>query len=301
MNLNGINKGIWYAVAAYGLWGFLPVFWKNLQSVPAIEILAHRMAWSLVFLTIILASQRRWQWVRHVVGNRSILFTFLVSACVLSVNWFIYIWAVNSGHIVETSLGYFINPLVNVLLGVLFLRERLRPWQWTAVGAAAAGVLYLTITYGSLPWIALILAFSFGSYGLLRKTAALEALEGLSLETALLFLPAVAFLLYRELTGSGSFGHAATSTNLLLALSGVATALPLLWFAVAARRITLTTLGLVQYMAPTIQFLLGVFVYHEPFSLNSLVGFSLIWLALLIYSGEGVVVRHRRNRLPTVI
>jgi chloramphenicol-sensitive protein RarD len=255
------------------------------------------MTWSLLFLLIILTYRRHWGWIRTAVHNRRILLTFLGSALLLSVNWFTYIWAVNAGFIIETSLGYFINPLVNVLLGVVLLKEKLRGIQLLAVLIALAGVLYLTFSYGALPWIALTLAFSFGLYGLLRKTARLDSLEGLSMETGLLFLPALGYLLYLEAAGQGSFGHAGPVPTLLLALAGVATAVPLLFFAIGARLIPLSLLGILQYLAPTIQFLLGVLVYGEPFTPERLVGFGLVWSALLIYTIESIHVRRQRKRL----
>lgn len=290
-----MNRGIIYAIGAYTLWGILPIYWKALQNVPAAEILSHRMAWSLIFVAVLLAYQNRWQWLTVARKSPRILLTFLATASILALNWFIYIWAVNAGYIVETSLGYFINPLINVLLGFIFLGERVRLWQGVAIGIALTGVLYLTLSYGALPWIALTLGFSFAIYGLLRKTASLNSLEGLSLETALLFFPALAYLIYLEWVGRAAFGHVDPMTTSLLAFSGVATALPLLLFAAAARRITLTTLGVLQYMAPSMQFLLGVFVYGESFSPARMVGFGLIWLALIIYSAEGLN-QGRKNR-----
>jgi chloramphenicol-sensitive protein RarD len=292
-----MNRGVLYAAAAYLMWGFFPVYWKWLQAVPAVEILTHRMTWSLLFVVGLLAYRRHWSWIRPALRDRRTVLTFLSSAVLLAVNWFTYIWGVNHGFIVETSLGYFINPLVNVVLGVFFLRERLRAGQWAAVAMAAGGVLYLTLSYGALPWIALTLAFSFGLYGLLRKTARLDSLEGLSMETGLLFLPALGYLLYLEAAGQGSFGHAGTATTLLLALAGVATAVPLLFFAIGARLIPLSLLGILQYLAPTIQFLLGVLVYGEPFTPERLVGFGLVWSALLIYTIESIYVRRQRKRL----
>ncbi|MEJ2749484.1 MAG: EamA family transporter RarD, partial [Anaerolineae bacterium] len=284
-----------YAAAAYTLWGFLPIFWKALHSVPALEILAHRMVWSLTFVLVVLTLKRRWTWLKPALHSRRTLITFLATGALLSLNWFTYIWAVNAGYIVESSLGYFINPLVNVLLGVIFLGERMRGWQWTAVSLAAVGVLYLTFHYGSLPWIALTLAFSFGFYGLLRKTAPLEALEGLGMETAVMFVPAVSYLIYLELTGRAAFGHGSWTTTFLLLLAGVVTAVPLWLFALGARRVTLVTRGLLQYIAPTLQFLIGVFVYNEPFSRAQMLGFSIIWLALLLYSAESVVTARKRR------
>lgn len=295
-----MNRGLLYATGAYVLWGLLPIYWKALQTVPSLEILAHRMVWSLVVVIILLAVQRHWRWITTSVRNKRVILTFMTSALLLSLNWFIYIWAVNAGYIVETSLGYFINPLINVLLGVLFLKERLRFWQGTAIMIAFSGVLYLTLTYRALPWIALTLACSFGFYGLLRKTASLNSLEGLTLETLLLFPPALAYLLYLEWTGSAAFAHAGPSTTALLALAGLATALPLLLFAAGARRITLTTLGLLQYTAPTLQFLIGVFVYDEALTPARLIGFCLIWLALFLYSAEGIIRNNRASRQQTL-
>lgn len=294
------NKGFHYAAAAYTLWGFFPIFWKALQAAPALEILAHRVVWSLGFVLLVMAFRKRWTWLRPALHNKRILLTFLATGTLLSINWFTYIWGVNAGYIVETSLGYFINPLINVLLGVIFLGERMRGWQWTAVSLAAIGVLYLTILYGSLPWIALTLAFSFGFYGLLRKTAALESLEGLGLETAVMFFPALAYLVYLELVGKGSFGHVDGTISLLLTLAGVITAVPLWLFAMGARQVTLVTLGLLQYIAPTLQFLIGVFIYDESFSRSQLIGFGLIWLALLLYSAEGLLTARRKRRLSYV-
>jgi chloramphenicol-sensitive protein RarD len=292
-----VNKGILYAAGAYIMWGFFPLYWKALHGVPALEILGHRMAWSLVFVLAVLAWQRKWAWVGPALRDKQTVLRFFATATLLSVNWFVYIWGVNSGHVVETSLGYFINPLVNVLLGTIFLRERPRPIQWAAIALAAGGVLYLTVSYGALPWIALTLAFSFGLYGLLRKTAKLNSLEGLTLETGLLFPFAFAYLIYLEVTGQGAFGHAGTVTTSLLAFAGIATAIPLLLFAGGARRITMTTLGLLQYMAPTIQFSLGVFVYGEDLSPARLVGFAFIWTALLLYTGESALRARQTARL----
>jgi len=288
-----MNKGLLYAILAYLLWGFLPVYWKALQTVPAGQIVGHRMVWSLVFVGVLFFLQNRWSHFINTIKNKKVLLIYLSAAAILTVNWFIYIWGVNAGYVVETALGYFINPLVNVLLGVVLLRERLRPGQWAAVGAAAVGVLFLTIVYGTLPWIALALAFSFAIYALIKKTAPLAALDGLFLETALLFLPALLFLFYQDRLGAGAFGHTGLTITLLLIFTGLATGLPLLLFAAAARRIPLSTIGLLQYLAPTIQFLLGVFVYQEPFNLTRLIGFSFIWLALVIYSAESLARRRK--------
>ncbi len=283
-----MQRGGLYAASAYVLWGVLPLFWKALHDVPAIEILAHRMVWSLLVVLLLLAYQGHWGWLRAALRDRRTVLTFTITAVVLSLNWFVYIWAVNAGHVVEASLGYFINPLVNVLLGRLFLRERLRLWQGIAIVIALGGVLYLTVSYGVVPWIALTLALSFGLYGLLRKTAALNSLEGLTMETLLLFFPALAYLLWLGMNGTGAFGTAGLTTTALLAGAGIPTALPLLLFAAGARRITLTALGILQYIAPSIQFGLGVLLYHEPLSQARLVGFGLIWVACALYTVESI-------------
>jgi chloramphenicol-sensitive protein RarD len=290
-----MNRGFIYAVTAYLLWGLLPIYWKALLALPALEIMGHRILWSLVFVSLILTVRQQWGWVQQI--NRRTLLTFVTVSLLISVNWFTYIWAVNAGNVVETSLGYFINPLVNVLLGGIFLGERLRRLQLGAVTLAAAGVLYLTISYGSLPWIALTLAFTFGFYGLLKKTAAINSLEGLTLELALLLPVAIAYILYIGAIGAAAFPAVGWTTQALMIGSGVITAIPLLAFAAAARRIRLTTLGLFQYLAPSIQLCLGIFLYHEPFSPQRLIGFSLIWLALALYSLEGLMHSRQQNAL----
>jgi len=283
-----MNKGILAGIGAYILWGLFPIYWKLLEGVPAIEILVHRMVWSMLFVAVILTIQKDWHWLRGAVHNRRMMLTYTLAAILLSINWFTYIWAVNAGFVVEASLGYFINPLVNILLGVIFLGEKLRSGQVAAVILAVLGVVYLTVSYGSLPWISLILAFTFGMYGLIKKTAPLESMHGFSLETLVLFLPALGYLIYREATGVGAFVHEGTAVTLLLILAGPVTSIPLLLFGYSARLIPLSMLGFIQYIAPTIQFMLGVFVYAEPFPPARLVGFSIIWLALLIYSLESV-------------
>lgn len=291
-----MNRGVLYATSAYLLWGLFPLYWKLLQGVPSVEILGHRIAWSLVFVALILTLRHNWRWLGPALRNRRTVLLFTASGVLLAINWFTYIWGVNAGFIVETSLGYFINPLVTVLLGFLILKERLRIGQWLAIGLALAGVLYLTFSYGSFPWIALTLAFSFATYGLIRKTAPLNSAEGLFLETAILFVPTIVFLLALEVRGTGAFGHAGWSTTLLLALAGAVTSIPLLLFAAGARLVTLTTVGLLQYIAPTLQFLIGVFIFNEPFGPTRLIGFALIWSALLCYTAESLFNRQRRRR-----
>lgn len=287
-----MNRGLLYALVAYGMWGVLPIYWKALQSVSAAAILSHRMLWSLVVITLVLTVRRRWGWLRQVDGRAFV--TFLAIAVLLIVNWYTYVWAVNAGFIVETSLGYFINPLVNVLLGGIFLGERLRPVQKVAIAIAFSGVAYLTVSYGALPWIALTLAFSFGFYGLLKKTAGLNALEGLSLEMTILSIPALGWLLLSGDPASPSLLAAPLPITTLLLGTGLVTAIPLLAFAAAARRLTLTTLGLMQYLAPSMQFFIGVFLYGEAFTPARAVGFACIWTALALYSGE-TILRHRQR------
>jgi chloramphenicol-sensitive protein RarD len=288
-----INKGIFTAAGAYLLWGLLPIYWKFLATVPSFELLLHRIVWALVFVTVLLTWQHRWAWLRPALNNGRVLMTFLGSSILITINWLTYIWAVNAGYIVDTSLGYFINPLFSVFLGVVLLGERPLFLQLVALGFAAAGVLYLTILYGSFPWISLILALSFGLYGLVRKLASLNALEGLSLETLLLSLPAISILVYLEIDGKGSFGHASIGINTLLIMSGIVTAVPLLLFAHGARHLTLTNLGLLQYIAPTCQFLIGVMIYGEQVSANRLIGVGLVWVGLIIFTWEGII-RSRR-------
>ena len=290
-----MNSGILAAIGAYVLWGLLPIYWKSVQTVPPLEVLCHRTAWSLLFLLFLLIWSKRWQWLRQASKSPVTLITFLITSSILGLNWFVYIWAVNADHILDASLGYFVNPLISVLLGTIFLKERLRPWQWVAIGIALCGVVFLTLGYGAFPWIALTLATTFGFYRLLRKTASLEALEGLALETAVLSVPALAYLVYLELTGAASFGHTATATDVLLAFTGIATALPLLLFAYAARKVTLATVGVLQYIAPTLQFLLGVWVYGETFAATRMIGFGAVWIALVLYSLEGVIERRREK------
>jgi chloramphenicol-sensitive protein RarD len=289
------RSGLLFALAAYLLWGFFPVYWKLLEGVDATEILGHRIVWSLGFVLAILAARRQWGWVRPLARDPRTVAIYAGAACMVAANWTLYIWAVNSGHVIETSLGYFINPLINVLFGALLFGERLRVAQRWAVGLAAAGVLYLTVAHGRPPWISLALASSFAMYGVLKKKGSLGSVQSLAVETAALFVPALAWLAWLDHRGTGHFGHASTSTEVLLALTGVVTALPLVFFGSAVRRLTLTTLGLMQYIAPTIQFLLGVFLYKEPFTRARAVGFVVIWAGLIVDSAESLIT-HRRVR-----
>lgn len=278
-----MKKGILFAIGAYLIWGFMPVYLKSIQGVPALQILGHRITWSFILLAIIILILHQGKVLLRSAASLRILGVYSLAAILLAANWLTYIWAVNSGQVIESSLGYFINPLVSVLFGLIFFKERLRPWQWLPLGVATAGVIYLTVDFGRLPWIALLLAATFGLYGLVKKMSPLSALPGLTLETAILFLPALAYLVFVEIQGTGAFGQGDARLSLLLAFAGVITAVPLLLFGTAARQIPLSLLGILQYITPTCQFLLGVFVFHEPFSNDRLIGFSIIWLALLLF------------------
>lgn len=289
-----MNRGIWSAVGAYVLWGLFPLYWKLLADVPALQLLGHRVIWSFLLLIFIVLAGGQWTALRTALRDGRTLAIYAAAAVLLGANWTLYVWGVNSERIVETSLGYFINPLVSVLFGVVFLRERLRPWQWLPVGLAASGVIYLTAAYGSLPWLALALAGSFGLYGLVKKLAPLGALHGLTVETGVLFLPCLAFLLWAQAAGFGAFGRLGLRADLLMAGAGVVTTVPLLLFASAARQIPLSLVGLLQYIAPTMQFLLGVLVYHEPFTPQRAIGFAIVWLALVIFWVEGATRDNRR-------
>ena len=274
------------AAIAYILWGLFPLYIKQIDHLPALEIVLHRSAWSLVFVLGLLAVLRRFAWLGPVLRQPRTLALFLLSALLLGGNWLLYVWSVNSGRVLDASLGYFINPLVNVLLGYAVLHERPRPLQWVAVALAAAGVLWLALGVGHVPWVSLVLAVSFGLYGLLRKTATLGAIEGLALETLLLAPLAVGGLLWLAWQGQGHFGQPPLVDSAWLLLAGPFTAVPLLLFAAGARRVSLATLGLLQYVSPSIQFVQGVFLYQEPFSTGRGIGFLLIWTALALYSAE---------------
>lgn len=289
-----MSSGVLQAALAYAMWGLFPLYFHWVSAVGPLEIVLHRCLWSLAFVLVVLAVLQRWAWLRDVVRRPRTLATFALSALLLSANWLVYVWAVNNGRVVESSLGYFITPLVNVLLGYFVLKERPRRVQWYALAIAAAGVLWLTVFAGSLPWVGLILAATFGIYGLMRKTAPLGALEGLALETLVLAPVAAVVLAWRMAHGVSVAGGGDFALLGLLALSGPLTALPLLLFAAGARRIPLATLGVLQYIGPTIQFALGVWLFHEPFAGPRLVGFVLIWLALVLYTADGWRAMRRR-------
>ncbi len=287
-----MNRGIWYAVGAYTAWGLFPAYWKLLRQVPAPQVISHRILWACLLLTAFLMISRQWSAFRAAAGNLKVLRTYLLAALLIGVNWLVFVWSVNAGFIVETSLGYFINPMISVLLGVVVLGERLRPLQLVPIALACGGVLYVSIAHGSVPWIALFLATTFALYGLVKKTAPLGSVFGLTLETGLLFFPGVAYLLWQNEIGHGAFMHESASLDALLVGAGAVTTLPLLLFASAAQRISLLWMGILQYIAPSLSLLLGVLVYGEPFSHEQVVGFGLVWTALVIFAAEGIVA-HR--------
>jgi chloramphenicol-sensitive protein RarD len=287
-----MKKGIWYGIAAYAMWGFFPIYWKLLHEVPALQLLGHRIAWSFLLLLAFIFITKQWKDFRSVAFSRKTLGIYAVAGVLLSLNWLIYVWGVNAGFIVETSLGYFINPLLSVLFGVIFLREKLRPMQWLPVVVAAIGVAYLTITYGRPPWIALSLAVSFGLYGLVKKLSPLGSVFGLTLETGIVFPIALVYLVVMQVIGGGEFLHDGLTVDLLLIGAGVVTTIPLLMFASAAKEIPLNMIGVLQYFAPTIQFLIGVFIYKEPFDSTRFIGFGIVWIALIIFWVENIIA-HR--------
>ncbi len=287
------RRGLLFGAAAYLAWGLFPLYFPLLEPAGPLEILANRIVWSLVVVALLLAFRRRWAWVKPLLRNRHQLLLLAAAALAITFNWGTYIYGVNSDQVVETSLGYFINPLVSIMFGVVLLHERLRRLQWFAVGIAAVAVLVLAIDYGRLPWIALILAFSFGTYGLLKKTIDMGALESLSVETTLLFLPAMGFLVYLNIDGSSALQEEGMRHAALLATTGLVTAIPLLFFGAAATRIPLSWIGLLQYSAPVIQFLIGVVVYNESMPASRWIGFSLVWCALVILAIDGVAAVRR--------
>jgi chloramphenicol-sensitive protein RarD len=292
--------GVVSGLGAYAFWGLFPLYFPLLEPAGGLEIVAHRVLWSVVALAVLLTVLRRWPAVRAALADRRTVLVLTGAAVLIAANWLIFVYGVNSGHVVETSLGYFINPLVSVLLGVVVFSERLRPLQWAAVAIATVAVLVLTVDYGRPPWIALSLAASFGLYGLMKKLVRVEAAPGLFVETALVAVPAAATLAVLHAQGSGTFVSHGLGHALLLASAGIATAVPLLLFAAAARRVPLSTVGLLQYLTPTMQLLIGVFVYGEAMPPGRLVGFAIVWLALAVFTADSL--RHARsgNRHPIV-
>ena len=293
------TSGLIAAIAAFATWGLIPIYWKLLGAVPATEILAHRFVWTTIFLSILLSWQRRWPEVMANVRSRSARIFCLTGGLAIASNWFLFIYAVNTGRVIETSLGYFMTPLMNVLFGALFLRERLTRLQFISVLLAALGVLNLTVGYGRFPWIAVSLCVTFGLYGLLRKQSGTGAIPGLFIETILLVPFAFVFLIYLQHSGALMFGRVGSPLSILLISTGVVTAIPLFWFGYATRHLRLITVGFLQYLSPIGSFFLGVFLYHEPFTRGHLITFALIWLALALFTGEAVF-RWRSSRVREI-
>ncbi len=286
------RKGIVYGLAAYTSWGLFPLFWKLLDSVPADQILAQRIVWSLLFFLFLLWFKGRLSGLLpHLRDRRTLIFS-LGTAALITVNWYTYIWGVNAGYIIETSLGYFINPLVSLFLGIFIFKEGLRPMQWLALILVIAGVVYLAFNVASL-WISLVLAFSFGFYGLLKKMSPVPTLEGMSLETGLLFIPALLYLIFAPSSQGASYFFDDASIATFLIVSGVVTAFPLIWFSECAQRVPLSLLGLLQYIAPSLQFAIGLLIFHEPFDSTRFWGFAIIWFALALFSIEGFLFRRK--------
>jgi chloramphenicol-sensitive protein RarD len=294
------RRGLLLGVAAYTLWGAFPLYWVLLEPAGALEILAHRILWSLVTMGVIVVLLRRTTQLRALFRDRRVFALLAVGAAVITVNWATYIWGVNNGRVVEASLGYFINPLVTVLMGVFILGERLRPLQWGAMAVAGTAVAVLALDYGRLPWVALVLAFSFGTYGLAKKTANVGAIESLTLETMLLAPIAAAYIAWLMATGQSNFGSHGTGHALLFTTTGIVTAIPLICFGGAAIRVSMVTLGLLQYLAPILQFALGVVWFHEEMPPGRWVGFILVWIALAIFTVEAIH-HHRRRQLALAV
>jgi chloramphenicol-sensitive protein RarD len=293
-----ILSGVVCASSAFLIWGLSPIYWKVLHNIPAFEIIMHRVIWSFLFLLIILVFHRHWNEFSAVIKTPRTILILLLTTVLLGFNWFIYIWAVNNEHILQASLGYFINPLVNVLLGMIFLKERFRRLQTVSLVLAGIAVLYLTFYHGEFPWIALSLAFAFGFYGLIRKVAPVSSLVGLFIEMLFLSGPALAYILFLNSKGIGALFHISTKIDLFLMGTAFLTAFPLLLFTLGTRRLNLSTVGFLQYIAPSCMFLLGVFLYNEPISIAQIFAFVLIWTALFIYSTDAARYYRQAKKLP---
>jgi chloramphenicol-sensitive protein RarD len=293
------RRGLIFGFGAYGMWGLFPLYWPLLEPAGAGEILACRMLWSLVSVVFVLAALRRWAWAGPLLRTPRKMSLLLGASVCISVNWWTYIWAVNAGHVIDAALGYFLNPLVTVLFGVLILHERLRPAQWFAVGIGTAAVLELALAAGHVPWIALVLACSFGTYGLLKKLAAVPALESMAVESGYQFLPALGFLVYLQVSGTAVYGHAAWHVTLLLTLAGAVTLAPLLLFAGATNRLPLSMIGLLQFLTPVLQLLCGVLVNHETAPGSEWIGFGIVWVALAVLTADGLRQARGAGRTPS--
>ena len=290
-----MTRGLLAVTGAFFIWGLFPLYWKQIDHVPALQIMAHRVVWCFVFVMIYMLVRYGKSWISPVLKRPKTLGLLVCSSVLIAVNWWLYIWGVNNNHIVETSLGYFINPLVNILLGVALLKEKLRKLQWIAVAMAALGTGYMTVKFGRFPWIAIVLALSFGTYGFLRKIASVESMPGLAFENILLMPILLAYLIFTESAGGGAFTHTGLKTDLFLIGGGILTAVPLAWFAFGARIIPYSTVGILQFIGPSLQLLVGVFVFSEAFTQIHAVGFGFIWLALALYVVDGIARRPQKH------
>ena len=293
------RKGAWYVGLSYALWGFFPIYWKILAGISSLQLICHRIVWSFLVLVVLIARTRQFGTLWQAMHSPRSVGIYALAAVTIATNWLIFVWAVATNQIVQISLGYFINPLLSVVLGMMVFHERLRRVQWLSVALAAAGVMYLTVALEALPWIALSLAASFGTYGLMKKLAPLGPVEGLTFETGILFIPAALYLIVEELSGRGAFMHAGSLRNLLMLGAGPTTTVPLLMFAAGVRRIPLTVVGMLQYINPTLQITIGVMLYKEPFTRIQLVGFGLVWSALALFAVEAYV-SHRWPQLGVI-
>jgi chloramphenicol-sensitive protein RarD len=301
--VNDSRNGVAFGAAAYLCWGFFPLYWPLLDPAGSLEVLAHRFVWSMVFVLVAITAMGKWSTFLTIARDRRMMLILTGASVTIAVNWGGFIYGVTNGHVIETSLGYFINPLVTVLLGVFVLKETLRPVQWAAIAIGASAVVVLTVDYGRLPWIALMVAASFAIYGFLKKKADLGAFEGLGMETAILFPVALAFLVVLQVRGELAFGHEGPGNVVLLVGTGVVTAIPLLLFGAAATRLSLTTIGLLQYLGPIIQFIVGLTIFHEDMTAARWAGFVLVWLALVIFTLDAInnrrkLVRHATEAAP---
>ena len=294
------NLGLIYAFSAYIWWGFIPVFWKQLDHISSAEIVMHRMVWSCVIVLVMIMFMRQWREFSALFFQPKVMLRLLIASALMTINWGVFIWAVNSGYLVETSMGYFINPLINVLFGVLFFAERLRKGQMFALSIAFLGVLYLVLTFGAFPWISFTLAITFALYSVTKKSITVPAAHGMGLETLFFIVPAIAYLIYIEANGSGQFTASAFNASMLV-LGGLFTLIPLLLFAAAAKKVTMTVLGMTQYIGPSLQLLIGVFIYNEPFGSERMIAFGLIWLALAVYSADQIRYRRRSRKIKKEI
>lgn len=291
------NAGILYGALCYGIWGFLTLYWKLLNMVPALELLANRIAWSLVFVAAVLLLTGKKELFINTVKNKKTLALMALCSVLICINWFVYIWAVNANHIKETSMGYYINPLVSVLFGVIILKERMNIYQKAAMLLAFIGVAFLVVEYGKVPWISLILAFSFACYGLVKKILNIDPTVGLTLETAIMAPFAAGYIIFRQASGVGALGNIGVPLTIVLLLAGIATAVPLLLFAKGTNKVDLTVMGFLQYISPTISLALGVFVFHEPFTHTDLISFGFIWAALVVFSLQSIIVRRTEEAI----